>query len=181
VGAPSLRTFKTQGYEGYAQDVWKINPSLTLTAGLRYSLWRPVYETHGFEVQPDIPLSTFFQRRIAGAESGQPYNTPISVNLSGPVNGGPPLYNWDKTNFLPKMALAWSPRFEHGLLANIFGGKGQSVIRGGFGITGDYFGEQLATTFDLNNTLDSYLFFLAEKQFNKFEAVTWVVTSGSLE
>jgi hypothetical protein len=154
VGAPSVRKFKTQGYEGYAQDVWKINSSLTLTAGLRYSLWRPVYETQGFEVQPDIPLSTFFQRRIAGAESGQPYNTPISVNLSGPVNGGPPLYNWDKTNFLPKVALAWSPRFDHGgLLGNIFGGKGQSVIRGGFGIAGDYFGEQLAASFDLNNTL----------------------------
>jgi len=26
-------------------------------------------------------------------------------------------------------------------------------MRGGFGITGDYFGEQLATSFDLNNTL----------------------------
>jgi len=152
-GSPSDRTFNTQGYEGYAQDVWKINPSLTLTTGLRYSLWRPVYETHGFEVQPDIPLSTFLQRRIAGAQTGQPYLTPISVNRSGPVNGGPPLYNWDKTNFLPKVALAWSPRFSRGLLADVFGRKGQSAIRGGFGITGDYFGQQLASSFDLNNTL----------------------------
>lgn len=152
-GTPAARTFNTQGYEGYAQDVWRLSQSLTLTAGLRYSLWRPVYETHGFEVQPDIPLSTFFQRRIAGAATGQPYLTPISVNLSGPVNGGPPLYNWDKTNFLPKVALAWSPRFDQGLLANIFGRRGQSVIRGGFSIAGDYFGQQLATSFDLNNTL----------------------------
>ncbi len=153
VGTATNRTFNTQGYEGYAQDVWKIKPSLTLTAGLRYGLWRPVYETHGFEVQPNIPLSEFLQRRIIGAETGVPYLTPISVSLSGPANGGPALYNWDKTNFLPKVALAWSPRFHQGLLASIFGGKGQSVIRGGFGITGDYFGEQLATSFDLNNTL----------------------------
>jgi hypothetical protein len=153
VGTPSLRTFNTQGYEGYVQDVWKVNPSLTLTAGVRYSLWRPVYETHGFEVQPNIPLSTFLERRITGAESGTPYLAPISINLSGPVNGGPPLYDWDKTNFLPKVALAWSPRFEGGLLGSVFGRRGQSVIRGGFSITGDYFGEQLATSFDLNNTL----------------------------
>jgi hypothetical protein len=153
VGAPSIRTFNTQGYEGYAQDVWKINPRLTLTGGLRYSLWRPVYETHGFEVQPDIPLSQFFQNRVNGALTGQPYLTPISINLSGPMNGGPPLYNWDKTNFLPKVALAWSPRFDRGLLGSIFGGRGQSVLRGGFAIAGDYFGEQLATSFDLNNTL----------------------------
>jgi hypothetical protein len=153
VGAASIRTFKTQGYEGYAQDVWKINPNLTLTAGLRYSLWRPVYETHGFEVQPDVPLSEFFKRRVVGAASGQPYNTPIQINLSGPVNGGPPLYNWDKTNFLPKVAVAWTPRFEHGLLGSAFGRRGQSVIRGGFSVAGDYFGQQLATSFDLNNTL----------------------------
>jgi hypothetical protein len=152
-GTPAARTFNTQGYEGYVQDVWKMSPSLTLTAGVRYSLWRPVYETHGFEVQPDIPLGTFLQRRIAGAAAGQPYLTPISVNRSGPVNGGPPLYNWDKTNFLPKVAIAWSPRFEQGLLASVFGRRGQSVIRGGFSIAGDYFGEQLATSFDLNNTL----------------------------
>jgi hypothetical protein len=153
VGTPSARTFKTQGYEGYTQDVWKMNQSLTLTLGLRYSLWRPVYETHGFEVQPDIPLSEFLRRRIAGAAAGQPYLTPISVNLSGPANGGPPMYNWDKTNFLPRLAAAWSPRFDHGLLGTVFGRKGQSVIRGGFSIAGDYFGEQLASSFDLNNTL----------------------------
>ncbi len=143
----------TQGYESYAQDVWRIKANVTLTAGLRYGLSRPVYETHGFEVQPNIPLSQYLQDRIQGAASGQPFIDPISVNLSGPMNGGKPLYNWDKTNFLPKIALAWSPRFQEGLLSTIFGKNDASVIRGGFAITGDYFGEQLATSFDLNNTL----------------------------
>lgn len=153
VGSPSLRTFNTQGYEGYAQDTWKIRSNLTLTAGLRYSLWRPVYETHGFEVQPNIPLSTYFDRRLAGMKAGKPFIDPITVNLSGPVNGGRPLYDWDKTNFLPKIALAWSPGFENSFLRTIFGGHDRSVLRGGFAITGDAFGEQLATSFDLNNTL----------------------------
>jgi len=64
-GAPTVRNFATQAYEEYIQDSWKIRPHLTLTLGLRYSLERPVYETQGFEVQPTVPLGTYFQDRIA--------------------------------------------------------------------------------------------------------------------
>ena len=54
LGTPSRRNFATQGYEEYLQDVWKLKPNLTLSYGLRYSLWRPAYERQGFEVQPTI-------------------------------------------------------------------------------------------------------------------------------
>ena len=37
------------------------------------------------------------------------------------------------------------------MLRKIFGSEGASVIRGGFAITNDYFGQQLAVQFDLNN------------------------------
>ena len=40
-----------------------------------------------------------------------------------------PLYNWDKNNFQPRIAVAWSPD------------NGKTSIRGGFGLTNDYFGE----------------------------------------
>src|SRR5262249_50150302 len=69
-GTPTHRNFATQGYEGYVQDAWRVRPHLTLTLGLRYSLERPVYETKGFEVQPDIPLGTYFEKRLAAAASG---------------------------------------------------------------------------------------------------------------
>jgi len=49
--------------------------------------------------------------------------------------------------------VAWSPDFTSGLLSRIFGKEGQSVLRGGFGINGDYFGQALATFFDVRNTL----------------------------
>ena len=38
-------------------------------------------------------------------------------------------------------------------MSRIFGNAGHSVLRGGFGINGDYFGQALATFFDLRNTL----------------------------
>ena len=152
-GVPKVRNFKTQGYEGYFQDTWKMKSNLTLTAGLRYSLWRPVYETHGFEAQPELSLTDIFNKRVAGMLAGKPYTQLITVNKSGPVNGGPLMYSWDKTVFLPKVAVAWQPRSEMPLLSHLLGKNGESVIRGGFSIMNDYFGEQIATFFDDRNTL----------------------------
>jgi len=152
-GTPSEREFATEEYDFFAQDIWKIRSNLTLTYGLRYGISRPVYETSGFEAKPDISLSEFFRRRTEGAARGVPYNDPISVVLSGPANGASPLYHWDKNNFQPRIAAAWSPNFKGGFLGKLFGENSQSVIRGGFGITNDYYGQQLAVAFDLNNRL----------------------------
>ncbi|MGI8743087.1 MAG: carboxypeptidase regulatory-like domain-containing protein [Bryobacteraceae bacterium] len=152
-GTPSARTFATQTYEGYAQDIWKLKSNLTLTAGVHYTLARPIYETHGFELQPTEPLGTFFDKRVAGFAAGTPYIAPIVLNLSGPANNGKPLYNWDKTNFLPRVAVAWSPHSENRWISKVLGNKGESVLRGGFAMLNDYYGQQLATNFDLNNSL----------------------------
>jgi hypothetical protein len=162
-GAPTVRNFATQAYEEYFQDSWKIRPHVTLTLGLRYSLERPVYETKGFEVQPGIlqgdgtcpasSLGDYFQSRLAAAAQGNNYIAPICVSPSGPANGGNPMYNWDKNNFQPRLAVAWSPNYSSGLLHSIFGDGGKSVIRGGFAKTNDYYGQALAVDWDLNNTL----------------------------
>lgn len=152
-GKPSSRDFATQAYEMYLQDSWKYHPNLTLTLGLRYSLERPVYETQGFEVQPTVPLSQYFQLRTTAAQLGTNFVGPIIINKSGPVNGGNPMYNWDKNNFQPRVAFAWSPGYSEGFLHRIFGDPEKSVIRGGFSLTNDYYGQALAVDWDLNNTL----------------------------
>jgi hypothetical protein len=152
-GTPTTRDFATQAYEEYIQDSWKIRAHLNLTLGLRYSLERPVYETKGFEVQPTVPLGTYFQERLAAAAQGQNFIDPIIINRSGPANGGKPMYNWDKNNFQPRLAVAWSPNYSHGLLHSIFGDSGKSVLRSGFAMTNDYYGQALAVDWDLNNTL----------------------------
>ena len=152
-GTPTVRDFATEAYEEYLQDSWKIRPHLTLTLGLRYSLERPVYETEGFEVQPNVPLGTYFQERLAAAAQGNNFIDPVVINRSGPVNGGKPMYNWDKNNFQPRIAVAWSPNYSGGLLHSLFGDSGKSVLRGGFALTNDYYGQALAVDWDLNNTL----------------------------
>jgi hypothetical protein len=152
-GTPSSRNFATQAFDVYLQDAWKLRPHITISAGLRYSLERPIYETQGFEVTPIVPLGTYFQDRLAAAAHGNNFTVPISVDRSGPANGGRPLYNWDKDNFQPRIAVAWSPNYEHGLLHALFGAGNQSVLRGGFALTNDYYGQALAVDWDLNNTL----------------------------
>lgn len=153
IGTPSEREFATQEYDAYGQDSWKITPNLTLTYGLRYSISRPVYEKNGFEVRTDIPLSEVFELRKAAALRGENFVQPLTLVLSGPANNAEPLYSWDKNNFQPRVAVAWSPSFGEGFLGKIFGRNHQSVFRGGFAITNDYYGQQLAVSFDLNNTL----------------------------
>src|SRR5229473_1766287 len=152
-GIASSRNFATQAYDEYVQDSWKIRPHFTLTLGLRYSLERPVYETQGFEVQPTIPLGTYFQERLAAAAQGNNFTDPVVINRSGPANGGKPLYNWDKTIFLPRVAAAWSPGYSTGLLHALFGDAGKSAVRGGFAMVNDNYGQALAVDWDLNNTL----------------------------
>ncbi|HXM99750.1 MAG TPA: carboxypeptidase-like regulatory domain-containing protein [Candidatus Dormibacteraeota bacterium] len=152
-GTPTTRNFATQAYEQYVQDSWKVRQHLTFTLGVRYSLERPVYETKGFEVQPTIPLGIYFKNRLAAAAQGQNFTDPIVINRSGPANGGKPMYNWNKLNLQPRLAVAWSPNYSDGFLHAIFGDAGNSVIRSGFAMTNDYYGQALAVDWDLNNTL----------------------------
>jgi hypothetical protein len=152
-GSPSARTFATEEYDVYAQDSWKIRSNLTLTYGLRYGISRPVYERSGFEVKPNIGLGEYFDRRIAGMNAGEPFNTILQLDLSGPANGRIGAYQFDKNNFQPRASASWSPDFKSGFLHKVFGDLGKSVIRGGFAMFNDYYGQQIAVTFDLNNTV----------------------------
>lgn len=147
-GTPSARTFATEEYDTYVQDIWKMNSQLTLTMGLRYALSRPVYEKNGFQVVPTERLGDFFERRVESSEHGIPLNDLIQFQLGGPANKAPGFYSMDWNNWQPRIAAAWSPDFKSKFLQKVFGKSGESVFRGGFGISNDYFGGQLAVSFD---------------------------------
>jgi hypothetical protein len=152
-GTAAERSFATEEYDVYIQDSWKIRSNLTLTAGLRYGLSRPVYERNGYQVRPTVPLGDYFEQRAASAAAGRPYNESLNFELAGPKYDKPGFYSLDKDNFQPRIAAAWSPNFKNGFLNTLFGSEGKSTIRGGFAITNDYFGQQLAVTFDQLSTL----------------------------
>lgn len=152
-GAGVGRNFATEEYDVYAQDIWKIKQTLTLNLGLRYGLSRPVYETNGFQTTPNVSLQSYFDRRVEAAARGVNFTDPITVDLAGPYHDKPGFYPWDKNNFQPRVSIAWSPNFRSGFLGKLFGADQTSVLRGGFSITNDYFGQALAVNFNANNTL----------------------------
>lgn len=153
-GAPVTRRFGEDSYEMYAQDTWKVKPNLTVTLGLRYSLFSPPWETNGLQVGTNVNLGDWFNARGKGMLQGTPSNAQslISYNWAGPANGKPGYYGWDKHNFAPKVAFAWSPNPTGGWMEKIFGAHGTSSIRGGFGIVYDRVGESLVDTFDQNGS-----------------------------
>ena len=151
-GTASARSFATQEYDLYFQDQWRIRPNLTMTYGLRWNTSTPVYETNGFEIVPTTSLGGFFDARVRGSAQGLPYNAPITLDKGGKFYNKPGFYPQDWKNFGPSIAVAWQPNFK-GTLGKLLGREGKSVIRGGFRVTYDHIGQQLAVNFDASNQL----------------------------
>lgn len=146
-GTGVSRNFKTQEYDLYGQDSWRIRPSLTLSYGLRWSTSTPVYESNGYQVKPVQSLGDFFERRVAGAKAGNPVNDLIQIDLAGKANNKGGFYDQDWNNFAPSVAFAWSPTFKNGFLKKVFG-ENKSSFRGGFRMVYDRLGGALAVSFD---------------------------------
>jgi hypothetical protein len=153
-GAPVSRRFAADTWEFYAQDSWKAKPNLTVTFGLRYSLFSPPWETNGLQVTPNVSLSDWFNGRGTGMLQDTPSSAAprLSFGLGGPANGKPGFYNWDKKDFGPRFAVAWSPSARDGLFKSVFGGPGQTTIRAGAGIVYDRLGPALLATFDASGS-----------------------------
>jgi len=156
-GQMITRNFRSHEGEFYAQDSWRVTPSLTLTGGLRYSLLQPPYETHGNQVAPSLSLNQWFQNRGTAMRQGQTINstTPnglVQMSLGGQANGKQPFWNWDYKDLAPRIALAYSPHADSGFLHALFGSAGKSSIRAGYGIYFDHFGEGIVNSFDRNGS-----------------------------
>ncbi|MEP7038875.1 MAG: TonB-dependent receptor, partial [Acidobacteriota bacterium] len=177
-GTPTERDFRSQEYDFYVQDIWKFSRNLTLNLGLRYGLSHPLYEANGYEVKPNISLSEYFERRAAGAANGTPYNQPIVLDYSGTANGKSPLYHWDKNNFQPRIALAWSPNFGKNRLGWLFGKNNQSVIRGGFAVTNDHLAIIILGRYDNQNTLGFTSSSQVQNQYNLTNSVPAPLFTG---
>jgi hypothetical protein len=115
----------------YVQDSWKVRPSLTVNAGLRWE-FEPsavndngVYTRTGFEgVYGVSGVGNLFR---PGAFEG----TPTQFRL---LEDGEKGYKTRMHDFAPSFGFAWSPSFKTGLLHALAGDSGKTVLRGGYSI-----------------------------------------------
>ncbi|HET8782511.1 MAG TPA: carboxypeptidase regulatory-like domain-containing protein [Pyrinomonadaceae bacterium] len=99
-------------FEFYVNDTYKIHPRVTLTMGLRYSVFTPAWEK-------DNRISNF----IPSLYNGTDFNTGLVTSEEGIASGlGRSLVNTYKQGWQPRFGLAW----------DIFG-TGETAIRAGFG------------------------------------------------
>ena len=94
-----------------------------------------------------MSLGEYFDRRVAGPRGT--LDDPIAIDL-GQGNDRPGFY--DRLNNFARPSRRGSPTSGQ-LFGRLVGDENKSSLRAGFAITNDYFGQQLAVTFDLNNTL----------------------------
>jgi hypothetical protein len=149
-GAAVKRNYGLNWYEFYGQDTWRIKPNLTLTYGLRWSLFPPPWETNGLQTSPTFGLGTQFAKNVANMKQGIGYGgeDPIAFTLGGPANNGTGFYPFEKNDLSPRVSIAYSPRPESAFLRSLFGSNDKTVIRAGFARVYDRAGFALLNTFD---------------------------------
>jgi len=149
-GSPLKRDYAENDFELYFQDTWRLTSNLTLTAGLRWSYFSPVWETNGQMVAPTVDVQDWWNQRLTDQLNGVPSDSMplIGFDLAGKANGKSGWWDPDYNNFAPRLALAWSPPFDNGFLKTLFGGPGKSSIRMGAGMFYQRFGGALAVTTD---------------------------------
>jgi Carboxypeptidase regulatory-like domain len=127
-------------YNVYFTDTWHMKPTFTLTYGLGWTLEMPPVEQAGKQVElvdsSDQPISgaAYLSARERAALLGQNYNPEVGFALVGNTSNGLKYpYNPFYGEFSPRIAAAWSPRFDSNSFAGRIFGHQDTVIRGGYG------------------------------------------------
>ena len=107
----------------FAQDSWRVRPSLTLNFGLRWEFSQPWYDTQN-------KISTV----IPGQQSVIFTQAPKGLLFPGDSGIPKTLAPTQYDAFSPRFGLAWSPGASEGFLSKLTGGPGKTSIRAGGGI-----------------------------------------------
>ncbi|MGA2072075.1 MAG: carboxypeptidase regulatory-like domain-containing protein [Terriglobia bacterium] len=131
IGAPDILTqssrqfldSRTKYISAFVQDSWRAKPSLTLNYGLRWEVSQPWYDTQN-KTETIIP----------GVQSVVFPGAPKGWLVPGDPGVPPTLAptKWD--GFAPRLGLAYSPKWDSGLLGKLSGGPGKTSFRAAWGL-----------------------------------------------
>ncbi|MDP9051981.1 MAG: carboxypeptidase-like regulatory domain-containing protein [Acidobacteriota bacterium] len=116
-------------WDWYVQDDWRAKSNFTLSYGLRWEYFSPYSEKNGHLVNLNLTGSG----SSLGISNVCAAPAPGVVGTTGCSSvGSGPLVHTDKSDFSPRVAIAWSPKFKW---------TKRTVVRSGYGInynTGQY-------------------------------------------
>ena len=143
------RDFKNNEFECYAQDSWRITPNLTVSyRTCATACCRRRTRSTASRFQPTTNLYQWFETRGQQAALGNSVQPYISFAPSGQGRGLAPYWPMPKADLAPHFAFAYSPNVGQGFWHKLFGNAGDSVLRAGYGIYYDHFGESIVNLFD---------------------------------
>lgn len=103
---PFERLIRT--YAGYASDVWKVTPRLTLTYGMRYQYYAVPKDKNGREALFDPATASIVvpngSLKLVSKLLPSNYVKVVEAGQAGYPAG---LLAADKNNFAPRLSLAW--------------------------------------------------------------------------
>ena len=135
---------KREGYldvwSVFAQDQWRVKPTVTISAGLRWDLQTP------FKALNDTMTAVAFDSVCGQSGRGEgttPFNkcafnsyknigmVPEYIQLTSGTNG----YETDWNNLGPSISVAWRPNVQSGFMRTLLGDPEQATLRGGYSQT----------------------------------------------
>jgi hypothetical protein len=102
--------YRSNGFNGYAVDDYRVSTGLSLNLGIRYEFFEPWAEKYGHAANLAVAPN------FAAVQAVQPGQTAFGGTYPAA------LIKPDKNNFAPRLALAWKPN-----------PKGKLLIRAGYG------------------------------------------------
>jgi len=118
------RYLRTNVYDIFATDQWRLTPRVSLSIGVRWDYQAPSTELYGRLATIDLPAN--FQVPLSVYDSLPPTGLAVVAGQTGPVTGihySNSMLNGQKTDISPRVGAAWKPWAKH-----------STVIRAGLGI-----------------------------------------------
>ena len=153
----------------FAQDTWRLKPTFTVTAGVRYDVQTPFAPFTS--VMSSVTMDSVCGR--SGLGDGDLYSR-CNFLSPGALNGVVPQYiqfakgtegyKTDLNNVAPSVGIAWRPNVQSGFMRKILGDPDQGVLRAGYseaydrqGLTRftDLYGGNRGASVSLNRTANT--------------------------
>jgi hypothetical protein len=132
---------KQYSFAAYASDSWRLSPTLTVNAGLRWDVqlpFTPVTPTFSTIKLEDLCGIS----GIGSGPDGRACNLFQPGNVSGkaqpqyyPFEAGQKAYNINYANIGYNIGFAWRPNVQDGMLRTILGSPEQATFRAGYSLT----------------------------------------------